>query len=216
MEAKMAVVTIRGQLGSGASEVGRQIAELLKADYVDREVIAEVAARLNRDEQEVLAKETPPSGLLERIAEALEGSAPLGVGFEGAYLPAWEIPLDDARYFQTLESVVRELARKEPLVIQGRGSQFTLKNHPGIFRVQLVAPLEVRLKRVMEELKADPETAKQAMARFEGSSRKFVKRYFQVEVEDPVHYDLVVNTERLSFPAAASIVAHALSARGGT
>ncbi len=205
----MAVVTIRGPLGSGATEVGRLIADLLKADYVDREIIAEVAARLNRDEQEVLAKETPPSGLLERIAEALEGSAPLGVGFEGAYLPAWEIPLDDARYFQTLESVVRELARK-PLVIQGRGSQFILKSDPGVFRVQLVAPVEVRLKRVMEELKADPETAKQAMLRFEGSSRKFVKRYFQVEVDDPVHYDLVVNTERLSFPAAASIVAGAV------
>lgn len=212
----MAVVTIRGQLGSGATEVGRQVADLLKADYVDREVIAEVAARLNRDEQEVLAKETPPSSLLERIAEALEGSAPLGVGFEGAYLPAWEIPLDDTRYFQTLESVVRELARKEPLVIQGRGSQFILKDHPGAFRVQMVAPFEVRLKRVMEDLKVNSEAARQAMSRFEGSSRKFVKRYFQVEVDDPVLYDLVLNTERLSFPAAASIVADALKARGKT
>ena len=67
----MSVVTIRGQLGSGASEVGRQIAEKLHADYVDRQIIAEVAARLHRQEQEMVAKEKPPSGLLGRIAEAL-------------------------------------------------------------------------------------------------------------------------------------------------
>ena len=40
----MSVVTIRGRLGSGAPEVGKQVAEKLQADYVDREIIARVAA----------------------------------------------------------------------------------------------------------------------------------------------------------------------------
>ena len=56
----MSVVTIRGQLGSGAPEIGRQIADRLHADYVDREIIAKVAARLRRQEQEVIEKEMPP------------------------------------------------------------------------------------------------------------------------------------------------------------
>ena len=73
----MSVITIRGQLGSGAPEVGRQIADRLHADYVDREIIAEVAARLRRQEQEVIAKEMPPSSLLGRIAEALGRSLAL-------------------------------------------------------------------------------------------------------------------------------------------
>lgn len=57
----MPIVTIRGQLGSGAPEIGKGVAELLHADYVDREIIAEVAARLQRDEQDVIAKEMPAS-----------------------------------------------------------------------------------------------------------------------------------------------------------
>ena len=39
----MPVITIRGLTGSGASDIGRQVARLIKGDYVDRQVIAEVA-----------------------------------------------------------------------------------------------------------------------------------------------------------------------------
>ena len=207
----MTIVTIRGQFGSGAPEVGRQVAGKLRADYVDREIIAEVAARLHRQEREVIAKEMPHSGLLGRIAGALEHNYAFGDGIAGAYLPMWRIPLDDARYLKALESVVRELAQSPSIVIRGRGSQFILKNYPGAFHVLLVAPIEVRAKRVMQDLKLDREAARLEMERFDKSLREFTKRYFKAELEDPVYYDLVINTGGLSFQAAASIVVDALS-----
>jgi hypothetical protein len=207
----MSLVTIRGQLGTGAPEIGRLVADQLQADYVDREIIAQVAARLQRKEQDVIAKETPPSGLLGRITEALEHSASMDVGFEGAYLPAWEIPLNDTRYLQTLESVVRELAQNRPLVIRGRGSHFILKDYPQSLHVLIVAPLKVREKRVMESLHLEAEMAKKEITRSDNSSREFIKRYFKAELENPKHYDLVVNTGNLRFEAAASIVTYALT-----
>ena len=212
----MFVVTIRGQLGSGAPEVGRHVADRLHADYVDREIIAEVAARLHRQEEDVIAKETPPSSLLGRIAEALGRSYGFGDGFDGAYLPIQQMPLDDTRYLRALESVVRELAQSQSLVIRGRGSQFILKDHPGALHILVVAPLEVRVKRVMEDLTLDQEAAKQEIARFDNSLREFIKRYFKAEWEDPAYYDLVINTARISFRAAASIVVDALSFKDRT
>jgi CMP/dCMP kinase len=209
----MPIVTIRGQLGSGAPEVGRLVADRLHADYVDREIIAEVAARLHRQEQEVIAKEMPPSSLLGRIAEALEHSYAFGDGMAGAYLPMGQIPLDDSRYLQALESVVRELARGHSLVILGRGSHIILKDHPETLHVLVVASLEVRIKRVMQDLSLDPEAAKLEIARFDSSLRQFIKRYFKTEMEDPVYYDLVINTGRLGFAAAASMVVGTLSLR---
>ena len=209
----MSVVTIRGQLGSGAPEIGKEAATRLHADYVDREIIAEVAARLHRQEQDVLAKEMPPSNLLGRIAEALEHSYGFDVGFEGAYLPSWQIPLNDTRYFQALETVVKELARKQSLVLRGRGSQFILKDFPGAVHILVVAPFKVRLKRVMENFQLNQEDAKREMERFDKSTREFIKRYFKAEMEDPVHYDVVINTERLSFQAAASLVVNATLAK---
>jgi len=209
----MSVVTIRGPLGSGAPEIGREIAERLHADYVDREIIAEVAARLHRQEQDVLAKEMPPSSLLGRIAEALEHSYGFDVGFEGAYLPSWQIPLNDTRYFQALETVVKELARGRSIVIRGRGSQFILKDYPGALHILVVAPFKVRLKRVMQNFQLNQENAKREIDHFDKSSREFIKRYFKVEWEDPVHYDIVINTDRLSFQAASSIVVDATLAK---
>jgi len=207
----MSLVTIRGQLGGGASEAGRQIADRLQANYVDREIIAEVAARLHREEREVIAKEMPPGSFLGRIAEALGTSYALGDGMAGAYLPVGEIPLDNTRYLQALESVVRELVQSQPLVILGRGSQFILKGYPGILHVLAVAPIEVRVERVMRDRRLDQEAAKLEILRYDNSLREFFKRYFKAEPEDPVHYDLVINTGRFSFEAAASIVVDALS-----
>jgi hypothetical protein len=207
----MPIVTIRGTMGSWAPEIGRQVADLLHADYVDRRIIAEVAARLRRQEEEVSAKEMPPSSLLGRIAEALDLSMSSGVGFEGTYLPTWEIPLDDRRYLQALESVVKELARVPSIVIQGRGGQFILKNYPQALHVFTVAPLELRVKRVMESQNLGAAAAKEEIARFAKGSREFIKRYFQASWEDPVQYDLVINTEHLSVKDSASIVVDALS-----
>jgi cytidylate kinase len=212
----MPIITIRGPLGSGAQEIGKLAAGNLHVDYVDREIIAAVAARLNRQEEEVTEKEMPPSGLFGRIAGALERGYSSDLGFEGAYMHVWQIPLDDARYFNTLETVIKELARSQSLVLQGRGSQFILRDYPQALHVLITAPLEVRLKRVMENLKLDRENAKREIARFDSGVREFIKRYFKAEVWDPVCYDLVVNTEHLTFQAAASIVINALSFKDET
>ncbi len=209
----MPLITIRGQLGSGAQEIGKRVAVLLKADYVDREIIAKIAARLHRGEQDVIAKEMPPGGLWGRIAEALGRTPTSGVDFEGAYLPVWQMPLDDARYLRTLESVIRELAQSPSLVISGRGGQFILKDNPRAFHVQTVAPLDLRVKRIIQERNLAQEAARQEISRLDNSSRKFIRRHFQTEVEDPVHYDLVINTERFTYEAAASTVVAALAAR---
>jgi cytidylate kinase len=68
----------------------------------------------------------------------------------------------------------------------------------------------------MQSLNLDQEAAKQEIARVDNSNRQFVRRYFKAEVEDPVNYDLVINTKNLSFQAAASMVVDALSYKDQT
>lgn len=207
-----AVVTIRGQLGSGAPEIGKQVADRLHVDYVDRDIIAQVAQRLRWSKQVIAEKEMPPGTLMGRIAEVLDRSG----AYEGAYLPAWQIPLDNTRYLAGLESVIKELAGTQSIVIRGRGSQFILRDYPGVLHVLVVAPLDVRLKRVSESQKLDEDTAKKEIERFDSSRREFIKRYFKAELEDPAYYDLVINTEHLSFEAAASIIIHTAPLKGLT
>jgi cytidylate kinase len=58
----------------------------------------------------------------------------------------------------------------------------------------------------MNSLKLDEEAAKKEVARFDSSRREFTKRYFKAELEDPLHYDFVINTDHISFESAALII----------
>ena len=206
----MPVITIRGKLGSGAPEIGKLVADKLQIDYIDREIIAKVAARLNLEEEEIIEKETPPTGLQSRIAEALARGFTVGDGIQGVYLPMWQIPLDNNRYLETLTSFITELAKDHAAVIFGRGGQYILKNHPRSLHISTVAPLNLRIQRVMESMKINEIMAKQEIAHYDGSAREFIKRYFGAEMEDPTQYDLTINTERYSFNEAASIIIESL------
>ncbi len=208
----MPVITIRGKMGSGAPEIGKMLCDKLKWDYIDREILAQVASRLNLQETEVIAKEMPPVSLRERIEEALQKGYATGVGVQGAYLPISQIPLDDTRYLAALTSLIKELAQGRS-VIYGRGSQFILREHPHTINVSIVAPFNIRLKRVMESMKLTEDKAKQEMARFDNAAREFLKRYFGAEMEDPSYYDIVVNTERLDFEMASAIIIQTLRLR---
>lgn len=209
----MCVITIRGQLGSGAPEIGSLAAGELCYGYVDREIIAKVAAILHRREQDVAEKEMPPTGFLGRIAEAIQHSYVPGATSDGKYiqyLPPVELPLDDSGYLAGLVSVVRELAAQGSIVICGRGSQFILKEHPGVLHVLTIAPLELRVGRVMEGLKLDEESARKRIASYDSSRREFIRRHFRADLEDPKCYDLVISTEHLDFKTSASLIVHAV------
>jgi cytidylate kinase len=217
----MPVITIRGQEASGAPEIGKMLAQELKIDYVDNEIIADAAKRLNRHETDVLEKEKLPNSFMGRIARALSASGdtvpriyPSGGGPETLYVTMaqypWKIPLDDSLYLQTLKVVITELAKSRAIVIRGRGSQFILKDFPGVFHVLIVAPFDLRLKRLMDRMKLDEENAKKEIKRSDSNHHEFLKRYFHAETENPLDYDLVINTQRISIEEAASIILKAI------
>jgi cytidylate kinase len=153
----------------------------------------------------------PPSTLLGRISEAMAQTAYLGDGINaGIYTPMWEIPLNDSNYLSGLEYVIKELAGSQSIVIRGRGSQFILKGFPGAFHVMIVAPLEARVKRVMERQKLNEADARNEITRFDNGSREFVKRYFKANIADPVNYDIVINTNHFSVEDAVSLIVDAV------
>jgi len=207
----MPVITIRGQFGTWANDIGKLIAHKLNIDYVDREIIAGVAERLRQPSKSIAEKEMPPSTLLGRIADALTKIPYMDGGFYSwGYSYLWEIPLGDKNYLSGLEHVIKELAGSQSIVILGRGSQFILKDFPGAFHVLIVAPVEARVIRVMERLKLNEEEARKGIMHFDDGSRGFVKKYFQANITDPIHYDIVINTKHLSIEGAASIIIDAV------
>ena len=95
-------------------------------DYVDREIIAEIAERLKRPKY-VEAKEMPPGSLGGRIVEALSYGYPSQmpyIGYTGAYLPTWEMPMDNPNIWMGW-NLFKKLATSSAIVIRGRLNQFS-------------------------------------------------------------------------------------------
>ncbi len=72
----MSVITIARQFGAGGTSVGQILARKLQADLLDRQLIAEVARRLEMPEDEVEAQDEQPGSFLNRLLIAL-GSWPV-------------------------------------------------------------------------------------------------------------------------------------------
>jgi cytidylate kinase len=207
----MTVITIRGQMGSGAPQIGKLCAETLHLEYKDKEIINRIAERLERPRQQIIAKEMLPVTLKERIGRLIKEDFAVPGTLSRASQEEDVPPLDNAHYMKGLKSVIRGLARSESVVINGRGSQFFLKNHPGALHVLVVAPLALRLKRVMADYVLDEKAAADKIFRYDSNRREFIKKYFKEDLEDPVNYDLTLNTEHLTYDGAASMVVKSLT-----
>lgn len=230
----MAVVTISGQAGSGARDVGRLAAARLQLDYVDQEILVEAARALGVPVETVVSKDERTAGLGERIATMLrrflERSAAAGatdptlgaggldvvLGRTYAEAAAGEglAEVTDKRYLETLCSVVRELAGQGDVVIIGRGSQAILKDWPGACHVLLVAPRQRRIEAIAQRDHVDVEEAARRLQAGDKGRADFHHKFFKINVDDPAHYHLTINTGRFSFEQAAELIAEAVQRVG--
>ncbi len=95
----------------------------------------------------------------------------------------------------------------------GRGGQWLLRGISHHLRVRVMAPFELRVKRLAAKLKgpmgeaASPRTVME-MVRRDDTERAGRMRYlYEVDLADPTLYDLVINTENLKVATAVELLA---------
>jgi cytidylate kinase len=181
----MNIVAISMELGSEAREVARRVAGALAYRLIEREVLLQAA-------EKYAVKE-------ETLAQVDERT-----------LSFWEkFDEDKRRYRIFIESALLSLARDGRVVIAGRGAPLLLKEIAHALKVRIVAPLEVRVERMMVREGLDHRSA---TMRIKGHDKEQAARFdylFGVDWTLPEHYDLVVNTGRGLLDAAAELIVQA-------
>lgn len=185
----MAIITISHEMGAGGSEIGGALARRLGYRYVDQELISEAARRYGLIEEKLShLDETKPS-LFERF------------------------DVETRRYITVLQTVLYEFADDDNVVLMGRGGQWLLRGIPHVLRVRVMAPFELRVKRVLKKMAGQMgETANlrsiTEMVRRDDTEKSGRMRYlYDEDLSDPALYDLVINTEKLPSEAFVEIVA---------
>jgi cytidylate kinase len=205
------LVTISRQLGAGGSQVAEAVAEALAFRLVDRALVDSVAARAGVPREDVARLEERTPGFFERFLQASVAELP------DAFVPPTGTldELEEAKLVRTTRALVRELAAEGQVVIVGRGAWAILAGAPAALHVRVVAPRERRVARLAERLRTDARTAQQLLARSDAERARYFQEYYGLDVNDPTHFDLIVNTARLGIAgAAAPIVARARTLGG--
>jgi hypothetical protein len=108
---------------------------------------------------------------------------------------------------------ILHLAHLGNVIIVGRGGNLVTRLLPGGLRVRLIGTSRARMHRLMDERKLSRRQAEKQMARLDDARQAYVRKFFQRDVEDPLLYDLVVNTDGLRREAVAETLAYALRVR---
>jgi cytidylate kinase len=225
----MSTITVSGSAGSGALEIARRVAEGLNLDYVDREILAEAARTLgvtvaaveHRDET------APPPTMMGRLASLFEkflersavagaadplmGTGGLEVLMATSYGEAAALPergaheLSDASYKEAITSIIGDLAARGNFLIVGRGGQAILRDRPDCIHILVTAPLEWRVRRVMQRDGVDEEEAKHRVHEGDKGRADYHHKYFKVDPNDPHLYDITLNTGLLPIDEAVGL-----------
>jgi cytidylate kinase len=203
------IVAISHATGAGGDTIGRNVAERLGFRYIDEEIIARAAAKEGLDSAVVADAERRKS-LLERIiADFSQAQLTLADGVGTVWDPeaAWGNPQYELR--RIIVEAIHETAMQGDVVIVAHAASIPLAGRDDVLRVLITAALETRVHRVGRDTRRDEASAAKLVRQSDAGRADYFERFYRVERELPTHYDLVINTDKLSEDEAASIVVFA-------
>ncbi len=195
-------VTISRQSGSGGHSVATHLAELLQMrspktsapwTVFDRELVERVLQEHHLPSR--MARFMPE----DRISEVSDTIDELF----GLHPPSWTLVR------KTADTILR-LVQLGNVILIGRGAAVITARYEYVFHVRLVASVERRIKLMQELNHLSPAAARSRVGTEDVGRRRFLKKYFNREIDDPLLYHLVINTDLVPPPEAARLIADAM------
>ncbi len=178
----MHVITLSRQIGSGGDDIAVAVAARLKLRLIGREMISQAARRAG----------VPDVALAELDELGLLGLKPRKADLE--------------LYRATVNRLVSEWAGAGDVLFLGRGTQIVLAGWPGVLRVRVTAPIELRIARIQGQCRVPHDIAASLLEARDQARAGYVRRHYGANIDAPELYDLIVNLAHLSIPTAVDLV----------
>ncbi len=211
----MTTITLSRQLGSGGDAIAERVSELLNYRLFDKNMILQVAAEVGLSENEIVDF-SEDSHVARNFFERLFGGprtvsrSRVWVETPGGTRTTQDIRLDDQSSVAITQASVQAAYRRGNVVIVGRGGQAILRGRKDVLHVRVVAPMEMRIARLVDEQFTSYETATQMVKQHDRSSQDYLKHYYDIDWDDPLLYHLVINTGQCSVEMAAQWIQFAV------
>lgn len=110
---------------------------------------------------------------------------------------------------QTAETVLK-LAALGNVILIGRGGSAITAKLPDVLHVRLVAPFEKRVEHIHKNHGMTGKEAGKFCQVGDRGRERYLKKYFNADINDPLLYHMVINTGQLDHDAVARLVGEAV------
>jgi cytidylate kinase len=197
-------VCISRTVGAGGEEIGQLVAERLGFRHIDEEIVARAAQKSGLDPADVADTERRHS-FVQRLLEGASSGGSVETYTFGGFVAA--AGSEDLR--GVIREAIEEAAAQGEVVIVAHAASFALADRDDVLRTFVTASPAVRAERLGKHQGLDEKDATKAVKDSDSGRADYLKRFYEIDHESPVHYDLVVSTDALGVDQAAEIVARA-------
>jgi cytidylate kinase len=180
----MPVIALTQEMGSLAKDVALRLGEAGGLTVLSNEIVDNIAGRMQ-----------VPHSLVRRLRE----------GKAGLRERRSADPRDVAAF--TAEEVFAQ-AERGNVVLRGWGATCLLRPVRHVLRVRITRPFASRVQWVMDDTGLDRAAAEDEVRRSDGAHTARMQSLFNVTWGDPLLYDVVLNTDRVSVDTCADAILH--------
>jgi cytidylate kinase len=194
------VITISREIGSGGAYIGHKLSEDLDILYFDREIIVQVAERLNVYTSDVTPCDEKKQSFWRSIKHSFSELDTNQYGPPIANAPSF------SEVYSAQSEVIRKLAKEKSAVIIGRGGFYILKDHPNLFSIFLHADKGFREKRIESSYHVNDRKAKKIVETIDHQRKAYIKKLTGQDVYNTRLYDLSIDTSKIGLDEAENLI----------
>ena len=194
------VITISRQFGTGGHEIGAELARRLGVKLLDKQILNEVAARINA---------------VEEAVEKIEARNPLWrddfTNFYRTYMANAEYngqEQDQTSHalFRAQADAIRRIASEESCVIVGRCGFDIFADHPNALKIFVHSSLDCRKRRIAEKYDISEHDAAAMIVDNDYSRELYTKTYTGREWKDATNYDISLDVRKFGVNGAVDFL----------
>ena len=191
--------------------MGPALAKRLGVPFLDRAIPFAVSQRLGVDlevaeQHDMQVRRTP------RLERLLRGFIGQDVGAPVPLTP--ELTVDED-FRRATEEVLLAQAATGKGVILGRAAAIVLRDRPEVLRARLDGPPARRAAQAARLGGIELADAERTVERIDRGQAAYVKRFYDVDIHDPGHYHLVLDSTAIDLDACIELLLLAARSRGG-
>ena len=194
------VITISRQFGTGGHEIGAELARRLGVKLLDKQILNEVAARINA---------------VEEAVEKIEARNPLWrddfTNFYRTYMANAEYngqEQDQTSHalFRAQADAIRRIASEESCVIVGRCGFDIFADHPNALKIFVHSSLDCRKRRIAVKYDISEHDAAAMIVDNDYSRELYTKTYTGREWKDATNYDISLDVRKFGVNGAVDFL----------